>query len=455
MIDQFKKRVYDLFSGSERTKVVKKNIAGSFFIKGLGIIVSLLLVPFTINLLDHEKYGIWMTLFSIVNWFNMMDVGIGNGFRNKFAEAVANNRIKIAKEYVQTLYSSMGLIGAFFIFIYVIINPILNWYSILNLKNDFDENISLIVLLVFILFCVQLYTKNISTILLSLQKTTLSNSLGLLANVLSLFLIFILQQFSKASLLSIALAFMISPIVVNLIFTYFYFTRDFSIYRPKLLVMPVSSNLKDLMGLGLRFFFIQVTTIVMFSCGNIIVTQLFGPSDVTPYNVAFRLYSSVQGVFTIIITPFWSAFTQANARKDYEWIKRSVKKLIYIWFVFSFAVFILWIVSPWIFRFWVGDSVVISPKLSFQFALFLVIVTWTNLFVFYVNGVGKIKLQLYIALTQLIFNIPLAIVLAKYLGIGISGVVMATNISLLLPAILIPIQYKKLITNTSYGIWSK
>ena len=84
--------MYDLLkslnSGSKRSIIIKKNIAGSFLVKGLNIVISLLLIPITLNILDPVKYGIWITIFSIVNWFNMMDIGIGNGFRNKFTSQV-------------------------------------------------------------------------------------------------------------------------------------------------------------------------------------------------------------------------------------------------------------------------------------------------------------------------------------------------------------------------------
>ncbi|MDQ6843717.1 MAG: hypothetical protein M3Z92_05085, partial [Bacteroidota bacterium] len=64
-----------LLAGSKRTIVVKKNILGSFGVKGLSILTSFILIPFTIDLLNKEKYGIWITIFSIVTWFNMMDIG--------------------------------------------------------------------------------------------------------------------------------------------------------------------------------------------------------------------------------------------------------------------------------------------------------------------------------------------------------------------------------------------
>jgi O-antigen/teichoic acid export membrane protein len=443
-----------ILAGSERTKIVKKNIIGSFGIKGLSIATSLLLVPYTIHLLNQEKYGIWMTIFSIVSWFNMMDIGIGNGFRNKFAEAVAVGNQKLAKEYVQTFYSSMGIIATGFFAIFTFINPFLNWHTILNLPANFNENISLIVWAVFGLFFIQLYIKNISTLLLSLQKTTYSNALLLYGNIVALTLIFILQKLELISLFSIAIAFMTAPIIVYLISTILAFYGSLKEYKPKLFALPKKIYLNDLVGLGLKFFFIQITAIVMYSASNIIITQLYGPSEVTPYNVAFRLFSSVQVVFSIIVTPFWSAFTEANATQDFSWIKRSINRLIHVWALFSIAVIGLWLISPFVFKMWVGSEVIIPYSLSLQFAIFVIINSWISIFSFFVAGIGKISLSLYGAIFQSIVYIPLAVFLAKSLELNTTGVILSTNINLLIPAIFLVVQTKRIINKKAYGIWN-
>jgi O-antigen/teichoic acid export membrane protein len=193
----------------------------------------------------------------------------------------------------------------------------------------------------------------------------------------------------------------------------------------------------------------------MFSSANIIISQLFGPEEVTPYSVAARLFASTQAVLSIIITPFWAAFTEANAKKDILWIKKSVKKLIQGWVVFSIGILILWAISPFVFKLWVGKGVNIPYSLSFQFAFFTIIMGWLNPFVFYMTSVSKIKLELWIALLQTIITIPLSILFAKNLGLGTVGVIMATNVVLLIPAVLMPLQYYKLINNNAKGIWNQ
>lgn len=451
----FKTLLHSILSGKSRSAIIKKNIAGSFIVKGLGLVVSLALVPLTIHLLDHQKYGIWMTIFSIVSWFNLMDIGVGSGFRNKFAEAVAEGSIGLAREYVKTLYSSILVIAVAFFVLFSVINPFLNWYGILNLPHDFNENITLIIWVVFGLFCLQLLTKNIAIILLSLQKTTLSNFLVFLGNFLALIIIFTLQLIDAVSLFSVAIAFMVAPVLVFAIYTVIAFHGMLKEFRPDWQLVPESKYLNDFMGLGLKFFVIQVAAIFMYGTGNLIITQLQGPAEVTPYTVAFRLFSSAQVIFSIIVTPFWSAFTEANTKADGLWIRNSLKRLLQVWFIFSVASAILWIFSPVIFRLWIGSDIVIPLSLSLQFCIFIILNTLSSVFITFLSGIGKISILFYCTILQCILYIPLAIFLATGLDLGSVGVILSLNINLLLTLVAIAYQSRLHLQNRARGFWSK
>lgn len=440
--------------GSDRSVVVKKNIVGSFIIKGLSMLTSLTLVPLTLNMLDSEKYGIWITIYSIVNWFNIMDIGLGNGFRNKFAETVALDNEVNAKKYVSTLYTSTIIISLGCIIVYTTVHSFLNWNKILNIPENFDENISEIVFLIFGLFSLQFVFKNIATILLSLQKTAFSNAVGFISQLVSLFVILFLGKMGYANLKTISMAFMLSPILVNGITTLFLFRTRLKKYLPNKIEIDKDS-ITNMMNLGIKFFFIQITTIVMFSSGNIIITQLYGPKEVTPYNVTYQLFNAGMSIFTIITVPFWSAYTEAITKKDFTWIKNSINRLNKIWILFVFGVIIVLLFSPIIFKVWVGEEIQIPFVLSASFALYVAILSWTSIYAQFLNGSGKIKIQLYISIIQCFTNIPLALLLAKVFAWGTVGVIMATIINLLLSAIILPIQTKKIYNQKAYSIWNE
>ena len=443
-----------LLNFKERTGVVIRNIVASFGVKGFSIIISLMLVPLTIDLLSVEKYGIWITIFSIVSWFSMMDIGLGHGFKNRFSESLSQNSVNDCKSYLKVFYQSMALISLIIILVSFLAVPVINWRSILNLSQDFDENITIIILMVFTLFAIQLFTKNISFVLLAFQKTALSNSIMLISNIISLCVIYLFKIRGINSLFYVALVFMISPIIVYSLTTLILYQKQLRSFFPSFDFKIDSFYLKKISGIGLIFFIIQLTTIVVYSSANIIIANLYGPSDVSVYNTSFQLFATIQGVFTIIIAPFWVAFNEAYYKKDILWIKHSFKKLLLVWLCFTFGTLVVYLYSDQIFSYWIGHKLLIPKSLSFQFFIFTTILTFQTIFMHFINGVGKIRLNLIISLIQMIIAVPMAVFLAKFLALGINGIALSININLFFSTIFITIQSFKIINSKAKGIWN-
>ncbi len=160
-------------------------------------------------------------------------------------------------------------------------------------------------------------------------------------------------------------------------------------------------------------------------------------------------------VYTILIAPYWSSFTEAYAMKDYEWIKKSVNNIQKIWLLIPVGLVGMVFCADWFYQLWVGDKIKVPLKLSIAMAFFVFLLTFNMIYAYFINGVGKIKLQLITSLISMIINIPLSIYFGKYLGWGSTGVILATCVSLGYAVILRPIQYYKLINNTAKGIWNK
>mgnify|MGYP001800804971 CR=1 FL=1 len=72
IIDQAKNY---LSSGNARSVKAKKNILGSFLVKGFSIVIGLLLTRLTVTYLTKEDYGVWTTIYSVVAWFSFIDIG--------------------------------------------------------------------------------------------------------------------------------------------------------------------------------------------------------------------------------------------------------------------------------------------------------------------------------------------------------------------------------------------
>lgn len=440
--------------GHERTNRAKKNIAASFIIKGASITLGLVLVPLTINYLSPTKYGIWITLSSLVGWFGFFDIGLGNGLRNRVAEALAKGEHELAKTYVSTTYAILIIIISIVLVLFYIINIFLDWGIILNTGNDpvLKKELSYLAIVVFTSFGMTFVLNLISVILSADQQPAKSAVFDLIGKSLSLLFIYILTRVSKSSLLSLGLIYCtISPFVLALS-TIWFFNKKYKPYRPAFKSIDFSKA-KDLFSLGVKFFIIQIAAVLLYQTNNMIITQLFGPAMVTPYNVAFKYFSVLMMGFMIIVAPFWSAITEAWAKQDIAWIESIMKKLMKFWLVIVTVGIIMLMFSGLIFKVWIGNDFVVPISISILSLSWILLNAWNGIFGQFLNGVGKIKLQLYVGISGAIINIPLAIFLGRLMGI--TGVLLANVILGFLGAWVFPLQYQKIITKKAKGIWGK
>lgn len=108
-------RIISKIKGDDaRTTLARKNIAISLVIKGIAMLSSFIMVPLTLNYLDNEAYGIWLTISSILFWFTFFDVGLGTGMRNYLSAAVSNNDMELGKKYVSTTFILLFILAAIF-----------------------------------------------------------------------------------------------------------------------------------------------------------------------------------------------------------------------------------------------------------------------------------------------------------------------------------------------------
>lgn len=450
MLKVIKGRFNDYFSkGHERTLSAKKNIAISLLIKGFSIIIGFVLVPMTISYVNQTQYGVWLTLSSIISWFSFFDIGLGNGLKNKLAEANALKQYDRSVTYVSTIYAILTIISTVIFIIFLIANHFIDWAKILNTPGN---NLNDIALIVFGCFCLQFVVQIINTVLTAFHapsKVSLINLIGQLAIVI---IIYILTKNTTGSLLYLAIVLAGAPILIQFIAGIWYYNTDYKVVAPKFKAIDFK-YVKELLSIGGAFFVIQIGALILFQTDNIVITQLFGPNQVTVFNVSYKLFSAVIMVFTIIITPFWSAYTDAYTKNDYEWMRRSMRKTRIIWLMLSLAGVAIFFVSPYIYTLWLRGKVTVPVSISMVMVLYAAGYNWTTLHCYLLNGIGKIRIQLYIYIFSICVNIPLAILLGRYFGVP--GVTLSNVIIFIIMGIILWIQCNKILNRTATGIWNK
>jgi O-antigen/teichoic acid export membrane protein len=206
--------------------------------------------------------------------------------------------------------------------------------------------------------------------------------------------------------------------------------------------------------LGIKFFIIQIAGIILFSTSNIIISQILGAEQVSIYNIAFKYFQVPVMLYSIIMTPIWSAVTDAYTRKDFDWLKSTLKTLNKFSLICFIGIVVMLFCSPFVYSIWVGDKIEIPFAVSLTMALYASINVYLTPYSHYINGMGKLFLSTRLIVFIIICYIPLAVILAKS-PLHLAGVMLATCI---INAIGIPIgiyQTNALINQKAYGIWNK
>jgi O-antigen/teichoic acid export membrane protein len=236
----------------------------------------------------------------------------------------------------------------------------------------------------------------------------------------ALIFVFTLTQLMYPSLYYLAVAYGTSLIISNITLTLWFYNKRRELV-PTLTLN--SQHIRPIMSLGLQFFIIQLACLVIFTTDKMLITQIFGAQYVTQYDVVFKLFGIITLFYSLISAPLWSSYTDAYQKKDFIWITNILIKQLQLFIIIIICVIVV---------------------------IFMIVISvWSNIFAFFVNGLGKIKLQLYTSIIAMVINLPLAIYFTKQLGFGIEGIMYATCISLSIFALAGPVQTYLIFKNDS------
>ena len=437
-----------------RSKKMYKNTVAMIGIRGVSMILTLISAPIMLHHVDRADYGVLLTLTSIVGWVGYMDVGLGNGLRNKLPEFLAKGDFHSAKKIVSSCYVTLAIYVALIIVIFLIVSPFVDWLGVLNSPTSDAGEIRGLTNVVFIAFCIQFLFGLINSILFAYQMPAFQSLFTFVGQFVALIVLVIqVYVFDVTSVLQIgAINSIIPPLVL--------FLGSIGLFRTKLKEIAPSFKLFEfksvgsILSLGLKFFVLQMITIVLFQANSIIIARVVSPEAVVEYNLAFKYVSLLTMIFTIVITPVWSATTDAYVRKDFEWINKTLSFSRKVCIASVFIGVLMVLASKFVYGMWLGKGL-IDINYSTTGLIFLYI-SFEMLYKVYgtiINGTGKVFAQIILTGIIAIIYIPLAIFLGNLCGL--SGVLIANTIVFALNYVWSKLQCNKLISQTATGIWNK
>lgn len=431
-----------------RLNILIKQFSSSFILKIIAMGLGYISIPLFLKYLGDKDYGIWMTIFSIVSWINTFDLGIGNGLKNKLAENYSKKNFQEMKEYIITGYISLSFLALIFWIIGCLGIYFFNFSKVLNIYYYSENYLKLLFFITYSLTLINFVVKIYNELYLAVHNSYISNLCTLLFQILFILGLVILNKMNRISLLSIVFIYPGFTLILGVIFTIIFFKKYKNI-KPKLKDFR-KEKVKLVNGLGLYFFLIQISMLVIMTTDNMIIMKYLGAKEVATYSIVSRLFQTILIIEALISVPMWPLFIDAYVKNDKKWIIKIYKKLNLLFLLAILGTGILIIITPIILKLWIGEKLVIPRYLVVLWGIFIVNRIWGDIYCIFINATNKIKLQMWLLILGAVINIPLSIYLLEYLNLGSSGVILATNISLLPISIILPIQVYKIVKNMKY-----
>jgi O-antigen/teichoic acid export membrane protein len=396
--------------------------------KGISAVVGVLSVPLTVRYLGPERYGVWVTISTVLAWVQFADLGLGSGLTNAVATALGQGKQDQIRRDISTTFwflvgIALALGGA-----YTVAARWIDWQSLFKVRSASAEaEVSAAMAVAIALFLLRFPLSVVDRIYQAHQETATSNLFATVGSVASLVALLVVTR-TQGGLVCLVVAFSGTQGLVS-------FASAGWLVRRRRYLLPSPARFSWARGRGLLaggglFFLVQLNSLLIFQSGVLIIAHYLGAAQVTPYAVAWRLFTYATLPASLVFPALWPAYAEALAIGDGAWVRRTLRvslattsslTLLLTAFLVTFGRVII--------RTWAGPAAVPSQALLYWMGVWTVCGTLGINFAALLNAAGRLVGQLSYGLANALANVVLAAIWAR--THGINGVIAALSLSYL------------------------
>ncbi len=390
---------------------------------GVRVCTSLISVRLAVGYLGVERFGLWMTISSVISLLSFTDLGIGNGLLNAISEANGRDDRDAARRYVSGAVFMLSGIALCLAVCFATVYCFVPWPRVFNVASDVAVRESgPAVAVFFACFVVGLPLGIAERVQIGYQEGFTAQLWAMLGAVMALGALWVAIHLHMG-LPWLVLAMSGASALAMLLNSMVLFGKTHAWLFPKWDLFDSRSTWK-IIGTGLLFLVLQVLTLLVNCSDNLIIAHVLGPSSVAGYAVVFKLFS-VTLIAQYVVNPLWPAFGEAMARKDFGWARRTLDRAV----VFSLTVGVLtavplMLLGKWIVGIWVGPHLIPSTSLLVGYGLWVLLVNYGGVMTTFLNSGALVGRQIAIYGAASVTALILKVVLVA--SWGVAGAVWAT-----------------------------
>lgn len=431
-------------ANNERLRLLSWAVLTSGFTKLASLIIVVASIRWVSGYLGAERFGLWMTITSVITLLSFVDLGMSNSLVNIVSESSGKrDHQRIHQAISSTLFLLIGLaaiiegifLGSFYF---------VDWADVFHAtKAEVVREVTPSIAIYVSIFLISMPLSVVHKVQIGLQESWKSNLWSLLGQLFAIFFLGVSVYF-EAGVPFLILAVAGGPAVATLINFVIYFFLERRDYLPKLNAVE-SSTLTNIGRVGGLFLIMQFLALVGNASDNIVIAKILGLSAVSTFAIVQKL-AMIFGVAQLLISPMWPIFGEAIAKGDYGWAQQALKKIMWMSFLLgALAGVAILFFGNFIIKIWVGHPIETSVSLMAGFALYSILMNIGGCLSVYLNNGSFLKRQLSIYTVASIAVIALKIFLVWHwqnASGAIWGTVIGYSIFYLLPAYIIAFSKK-------------
>lgn len=395
----------------------------------LSVLVSLVSVGLLTRQLGRDEFGLWSVIGVFVGFAGSFDFGLGQGMRNRLAVLAARDE-GTGQEQQELFFSVLAFLAGLALIAALLIGSLsllVPWAAVLGVRAPAligPAHAATTAVVVLLLLNLPL-TLNLAGFLAYQEAAHRSvfdalQSLALLLGVLLFARTLPIAQFIGAYYVLFDLAALVALAA-------FIRRRGWSV-----VLLPwrvVISNVRAVAGSSLLFWLLGTAAITLFTADPLIAARVAGIGRAGDFSVLQKIVVLLITVHFTVLTPLWSAYTQAGENQDWLWILRSFRRSVMITVLLfsSGGIAAIYLHSP-LLKIWTGREIN-EPSLMISLCVWATVFAWINCFSVLLNSLNNILLQTFVIVICSIIHIFISFTLGRYFGI--IGVVWGSILSLL------------------------
>ncbi len=379
---------------------------------------SLITVPVTLKYLGNERFGLWMTLSSVLAMAAFADFGVGNGVLNTVSKAYGRDDRLGIRRAISSGFAVLSVIAAVLIALFFAIYPHINWADMFRATSPQARAEAGPALIVFaVCFALNIVLDVVQRVQLGIQQGYRYGLWGMFGSVAGLVGVLVgIHMQASLPLLVVALAG--APVLATLLNAIHFFSVSQPDLRPSLQLISRDA-IVQIARLGFLFFVLQMVGAFAFSADSVIIARVQGVANVPEYAIPQRMFSLISMVIAMLVTPLWPAYGEAISRGDMAWVRRTLgRSLLMVLAASALGAGCLFLLSDTLLRWWVGSSIHPPLLLLAGLAVWSILECCGNAAAMFLNGASVMKFQI---ITASLFG--LGCVTAKVIFVQKYGIV--------------------------------